>query len=361
MQQPLVSVIVPVYNTEAFLPKCLDSIICQTYRKLEIICINDESTDRSGEILDEYAKRDRRIKVIHTKNGGVSAARNIGLLAATGEWITGVDSDDYLEPEIYQKAVEKLTDRVDILVFGTRIVCEPGVVREISEDTYALPEEAILPPEDERRRRVNVCFWNKIWRRSLFEKYHFSFPEGLIHEDSYLYRCMAPVAGGMYILPFLGYNYVQRAGSYMDTHVSKEAWEKYQGILAIVERLLEFHISVGSISLAREYILPFWLWGLQIISAPICPPDYAASARRKNRELIHRHRLMFHLGNDLRLFLLQVEPRWKRSFIKVQHDRVLYRFFGIVLFSDVYENNLFHHRENAWLNKLRKIFRTSKV
>lgn len=114
-----VSVIIPVYNVEKYLRKCLDSVINQTYQNLEIILIDDGSPDNCGDICDQYAKADNRIKVIHKKNGGLSAARNDGLKLATGKWISFVDSDDWCELDLYEKAVvaaEK--ENVDILIYN---------------------------------------------------------------------------------------------------------------------------------------------------------------------------------------------------------------------------------------------------
>lgn len=99
---PLISIIVPVYNVETFLRQCLDSIVTQTYKNLEIILVDDGSTDNSGKVCDEYAERDRRIKVIHKSNSGVSSARNVGLNVATGKYIGFVDGDDWIEPDMYE-------------------------------------------------------------------------------------------------------------------------------------------------------------------------------------------------------------------------------------------------------------------
>ena len=97
----LISIIVPVYNVEPYLNKCLDSIVNQTYKKLEIILIDDGSTDNSGLICDEYASKDNRIIVVHQKNKGLSAARNVGLNIAKGDYIAFVDSDDFIEKDMY--------------------------------------------------------------------------------------------------------------------------------------------------------------------------------------------------------------------------------------------------------------------
>ena len=103
---PLISVIVPIYQVEAYLEECLDSILNQTYRQLEIILIDDGSTDRCGEICDRYASRDSRIKVIHQTNQGLSAARNAGMDIAIGEYISFIDSDDYIVPQYYEKMLD---------------------------------------------------------------------------------------------------------------------------------------------------------------------------------------------------------------------------------------------------------------
>lgn len=113
----LISVIIPVYNVEKYLKKCIDSVLAQSYRNLQIILVDDGSTDKSSEICDEYAKLDNRIIVVHKKNGGLSSARNRGLRAATGDFITFLDSDDYVSPTIYEELYRVLQERKD------RIAC----------------------------------------------------------------------------------------------------------------------------------------------------------------------------------------------------------------------------------------------
>ena len=104
----LISIIIPVYNAEKYLYKCLESVCGQTYQQLEIILVDDGSTDSSGHICDEWAEKDERIGVIHKQNGGVSAARNDGLKASTGAYIGFVDSDDWIDPKMYEKAYEAI-------------------------------------------------------------------------------------------------------------------------------------------------------------------------------------------------------------------------------------------------------------
>ena len=100
-QTPLLSIIVPVYNVAAYLPRCVDSILAQSYKNLEIFLVDDGSADDSGRICDAYAEKDHRIRVIHKENGGLSSARNAALAVASGAYIGFVDSDDWIEPEMY--------------------------------------------------------------------------------------------------------------------------------------------------------------------------------------------------------------------------------------------------------------------
>lgn len=338
MVNPLISVIVPVYKTEPYLSKCLDSICGQTYRNLEIICVDDESPDNSGDILEEYAKKDCRIKVIHRKNGGLSAARNSGLSAATGEWVTGVDSDDYLEPDIYEKAVQKLSKQVDILVFGTQLQYEEGVTHVNREQYFSLPDEGFLEQGEQMATSINVCFWNKLWRRSFIDQHHVAFPEGFVHEDQYFFRCLAPFAKGIYILPHVGYNYLQRVGSIMND--GQNTGRMCQSNLLIIEKLIQYHLSSGTLIHAREYVLPYWMDQLHFVRFPGSPPEWKNMLRSRSRSIISRYHLLRHLGGDLRLYQLLPLPWWKRPFVKLYPHCITYRFFGIPLYSVRYEGNL---------------------
>ena len=118
MNSPLVSVIVPVYNVAPYLEQCLDSIVNQTYRNLEIILVDDGSTDESGAICDRYAEQDSRIQVVHKENGGQSSARNVALDMMTGEWVLFVDSDDWIELNTLELLFEQKDERADLVEFG---------------------------------------------------------------------------------------------------------------------------------------------------------------------------------------------------------------------------------------------------
>ena len=123
MTKELISIIVPVYNVEKYLKKCVDSIVNQTYKNLEIILVDDGATDNSGKICDELVELDNRIKVYHKKNGGLSDARNYGVERATGDYIGFVDSDDYIDAEMYEKLYEAIKkENVDVAECNLKIV-----------------------------------------------------------------------------------------------------------------------------------------------------------------------------------------------------------------------------------------------
>ena len=222
MKLPLISIIVPVYNTAPWLRRCLDSICAQSYRNLEILCVNDGSTDNSAEILAEYAARDSRIKVIYQPNAGLAAARNTGLEHATGEWVTGVDSDDWVDTQTYEKAVACISPDVNMVCFG--IVLEdtedlPNL--QAMQEHYRMKEVGVQELTHQLSLEMVVAFCNKLWRRSIIEQYGIRFPVGMLYEDVPFFFCCAAVAKMVCFLPASLYHYVQRPASIMGKTVKK--------------------------------------------------------------------------------------------------------------------------------------------
>ena len=199
MESDLISVIVPVYNVEKYLEKCINSIINQTYKKLEIILVDDGSTDNSGKMCDDFAKKDKRIKVIHKENGGLSDARNFGIDVAVGKYIAFVDSDDFLKEDFYEYLMNlKEKTNSDII--------ECSFIRAYEEDLnmFEFPlrkEEAIvttgntgalelLMSDDDEISTNSVVVWNKIYKKELFDGIR--FPKGKTHEDQFTtYKLLA--------------------------------------------------------------------------------------------------------------------------------------------------------------------------
>ena len=179
-----VSIIVPVYNVEKYLKECVDSIINQTYKNLEIILIDDGSTDRSSEICDRYAKADDRILVIHQKNGGLSDARNTGLDNCSGDFIMFVDSDDKIKPETVKKMYAVLTEAgAEICICGAQQFGEKNEPFTIEEPIkYINGTEALNDYFEHIAYYVIAC--GKLYKRECFEKLRFE--TGKIHEDEFI-------------------------------------------------------------------------------------------------------------------------------------------------------------------------------
>lgn len=253
MNEPLISIIVPIYNTAPWLRRCLDSICSQSYRHLEILCVDDGSTDNSAEILAEYALRDPRIKVFTQKNAGLSAARNTGLENASGEWVTGVDSDDWLYPGIYEQTVNSISESVDIVFFGVRNVDAVGEPLPQSH-YFDLPDAGEYPMESDLAGKLNVCFWSKLWRRSLIESNNLRFPVGLVHEDEAMFCLAAPYARNIAICPAEGYAYMQRENSIMNEE-GLDALKRVTRYLPIIEFVrAEYEKRNLMHSSARKYL-----------------------------------------------------------------------------------------------------------
>lgn len=213
-QDILLSIIVPVYNIMDCLERCVDSIRRQTWRNLEILLVDDGSTDGTELLCDRLAAEDGRIRVFHKKNGGSSSARNLGIREAAGQWLGFVDSDDWIEPEMYEKllraALENHTDiaqasRDEIDVQGNRRpdVCVPPEKITVCAPDYFLRELLL--------HRGDCSFCTKLVRRELFADR--AFPEGKLNEDFYLLVDMLSAVDGVCILPDQMYHVFYRIGS----------------------------------------------------------------------------------------------------------------------------------------------------
>lgn len=214
--EPILSVIIPVYNTEKYLVKCLDSVISQTLKNIEIICINDGSTDNSLAFLQQYNEIDKRIRIIDKKNGGLSSARNIGIENAKGRYITFVDSDDFVELDTYEKAIEKFNKpEVDLVYFSTNIIIENNLSRMQDERYFEHKYKGFIKLSNDVMTKMDVCAWNKVYKLSIIRKYNILFPEGLWYEDNPFFWSYGLLCDEAYFINDKFYNYLIRDGSIM--------------------------------------------------------------------------------------------------------------------------------------------------
>ena len=221
----LISVIVPVYNVERYLRKCVDSIIKQTYRNLEIFLVDDGSPDNCGAICDEYAKHDNRIKVIHKENGGLSSARNAALDIATGDYVMFVDSDDWVEPDFCKSALEMVVrEGVMMASFGYYNISYEKDDRNYKKHERFTKNARTIDSSEAIRQMIlrenakDAIFnfaWNKIYDRQLF--YQIRYPNGKTFEDNAVTYILANKAKRIYASDKVLYNYVRRSDSISGT------------------------------------------------------------------------------------------------------------------------------------------------
>lgn len=264
MKNELISVIVPIYNMEKYLNKCVDSILNQSYSNLEIILIDDGSTDLSTKICDEYEKKDNRIKVYHKKNGGLSDAKNYGIEKANGKYIAFVDSDDWIEKNMYRNMYQKLKEtKSNIVICGRYIEYENGKKRKWynTKEMVMNKEQSLIYLNSFYNFDMSSC--DKLYEKVLFEK--IKFPYGKKCEDAYTTYLLFDKAEKITYIPECFYHYLQRNGSisrsekinmdyiYAAEEQLKFFSEKYQHLLYIAETNYVFSVkAIFQISIERK-------------------------------------------------------------------------------------------------------------
>lgn len=212
---PSVSVIVPVYNAEPYLPECIESLIHQTMEDIEIILVDDGSTDRSGQICDEYAAKDPRIQVIHQKNAGISEARNAGIDCARADYFMFADSDDWVEPDFcHTPYILARENGADLVMFQYRQNKQGQDIRH-----YPAIPEGVKPPEEANHLLVSIVMmyaWNKLYHRDLFSDLR--YPAGKVYEDRLMTPVLVHKASKIVYSSRILYHYQQRSDGISQTH-----------------------------------------------------------------------------------------------------------------------------------------------
>ena len=238
MNNPLISIIVPIYGVEQYLDRCVDSIVNQSYQNLEIILVDDGSPDKCPAMCDEWAEKDSRIKVIHKENGGLSDARNAGMAIATGELMGFVDSDDYIAPEMYRLLYENMVETdSDISCCGVEMVWEDGTPSRMLTKTGCCVlnrEEAMEAIIEESWLKHPVT--NRLYRRACIGAH--CFPVGKTHEDAFWSPQVIANACRVSVMGRPCYFYWQRCGSIMGQAYSEkrlDLLEAYKEELSLVQ------------------------------------------------------------------------------------------------------------------------------
>jgi glycosyltransferase involved in cell wall biosynthesis len=211
-KQELISIIVPVYNVENYLSKCIESLLSQSYENIEVILVDDGSTDSSGEICDRFALKDKRIKVIHQENAGVSASRNKALKFANGQWLMFVDSDDYVEKDFCEAPLRYATENsCEIVCFNYKAVSDSEVINAGNNNECNCLLDRTKAMIMHAKYELSDYVWDKLYRAAVWKG--LVFPEASCCEDmGILFKCFERTAN-VGIIPDCLYNYYQRDNS----------------------------------------------------------------------------------------------------------------------------------------------------
>lgn len=287
----LISVIVPVYKVEPYLRRCVDSILAQTYQDLEVILVDDGSPDNCPEICDEYAAQDERIKVIHKANGGLSSARNAGLDAASGDWVSFIDSDDWIEPDMYEillRNAENTHAEISVGGVNDELVEQDRVI--VTKTTYhgALKQETLSPAEAMVRYfTTSWAAWDKIYRRELFRTTR--FPVGEINEDEAIVLKLLDACTAVSYTNQVFYHYIHRAQSITTSAFSEKklAWCDHceQNLRFIEDR----HPELEGYAAGRYYSSVIWALN-HMAENPKRYPDLIPEYRRKLKQIIGKYK-----------------------------------------------------------------------
>lgn len=212
----IISVIIPAYNIAPWIRRCLDSVLAQTHQNLEVIAVNDGSTDDTAAILDNYAAKDCRMKVIHKENGGVTSARLRGVAEATGQWIGFVDGDDYVEPDMYERLLKNALEAdADISHCGYRMILPSGRVDHYYNTGNKVEQNCLQGLQDLLEGRfVEPGLWNKLYKKELFAQLEEKMDSRIrINEDLLMNYYLFAKADKAIFEDFCPYHYMVRNGS----------------------------------------------------------------------------------------------------------------------------------------------------
>lgn len=281
---PKVSVIIPVYNSEKYLKECIESALNQTLKDIEIICVDDGSTDKSFDVLNRYKIKDKRVILITGENCGQGEARNKALDAAAGEYIYFLDSDDYIERNLLEECVKILDSTgAGLVCFNTEVIGDKSLRLFKRAEKYALLKfSGLLPLSGDVRDTLNVYLWNKVFRADIIERYNLRFPKDLCYEDISFSKSYFLMTDNIYMDMRRFYHYRVHEGSVMaETYKTKEA---------ILDHFRNWYVILNNISsdkelfLASKDALEKWFWDYYFMTKSLLKIPYDDDLENLKRE-----------------------------------------------------------------------------
>ena len=253
MKNDMISIIIPIYNVEKYLEKCLDSILNQTYKNLEIILIDDGSTDNSPNICNSYCEKDKRIKIIHKNNEGVSSARNKGIELSKGKYIVFIDSDDYVSNEHIEVLYDCIiSNNVDLVISNLIDISEDGIILNNEEkESFLMNKDQCLKELLSEDNFYHLCCGN-IYRKDLLEKIRFNCKYSIAEDLDFLYRYIKQISSA-YFLSKNTYYYLKREGSATNSIYSEKWNDELKICNFIISEMVELENNFHKYA-KRKYI-----------------------------------------------------------------------------------------------------------
>jgi glycosyltransferase involved in cell wall biosynthesis len=319
----LVSIIVPVYNSEAYIGKCVTSILGQSYENIEVLLINDGSTDGSGRLCDEYAEKDKRIKVIHQTNSGPSAARNKGISLATGDYIQFVDGDDAIEPLMTETMVESIGEKHELVICGYKTILENDGEFVIDETfhfhkTGSFRKEEFLGFFGQLYRDYYIHYnWNKIYVADIIRQFNLAFDaevirgEDMLFNLQYLNKCSR-----IKILPYPFYNYMTSNSGSITSTFRPNLFENQQFLLQKTRDFLQANQAYSGEN--KDLVEDFYTTRIIACFSNLFHPTSTLSPRQTKKHIlaimwdscVNEKLNYFHQGNlEKKLVGLWIEKR----------------------------------------------------
>lgn len=304
---PKFSIIIPVYNVEKYLKKCLDSVFNQTYKDYEVIVVNDGTKDNSMDIVKDY-----NVKVINQKNQGLSAARNAGVKVATGDYLIFLDSDDYWEKNILKELSKSLKNNPDLVRFQINEVYEDGRVIPYQEESFTN-----LSGPDAFKKIVKYHFVENAWCYAISKKYYlqnkFEFKPSTIHEDFGLIPLVIMKAKRVNSINYLGYNYLQRQGSIMSNKNYEKTKKKVADMYLHYNYLIE---EINKLDVDTTTFKSFIANSLILKITELNHKDYKVYLNKLKKEKVFDNLLTDTTSRKVKKVLLTLSPRNYYKLIK---------------------------------------------
>lgn len=304
---PKFSIIIPVYNVEKYIKKCLDSVFNQSFKDYEVIVVNDGTKDKSMDIVKEYD-----LTIINQENAGLSAARNTGLSKAKGEYIFFLDSDDYIEKDLLKELDKSIKNKPDIVRFQIQEVFEDGRIVEYKEEPFTNKNGVEAFSHISNYHFVENA-WAYIYRKKYLEENNFKFKKGTIHEDFGLVPLVIIKASKVNSISYIGYNYVQREGSIMSQinydKTKKKVEDFYNHYLFLID-------EINKTNLDSKVFKSFISNSLILKICELEGNDYKEYKNKLKEQKVYDNILADTTSRKIKKVLFKISPKFTSKIIK---------------------------------------------